>query len=72
MPDDEAGLASERQVFDKGSDVGDYERRVAAEIITLITNAGADPGRILWLVDKFLHLPVRRPPGEDPRHSDAA
>jgi hypothetical protein len=66
---DEAELASERQVFDKGSDVDDYERRVAKDIVMMLLETGADAQQVLRLVDAMLHVKL---PGGDPHPNDAA
>jgi hypothetical protein len=66
---DEAELASERQVFDKGSDVDDYERRVAKDIVMMLLETGADAQRVLTYVDAMLSVKL---PDEDPHPSDAA
>jgi hypothetical protein len=66
---DEAELASERQVFDKGSDVDDYEHRLAAEIVAMIRNTGVNAQQVLHLIDAMLNVKL---PGDDPHPSDAA
>jgi hypothetical protein len=47
-----AELAGERQ------DVGDYERRLAREIVEMIDNAGVDGERVMALVASMMNLPV--------------
>jgi hypothetical protein len=68
MPD-EAELASERQVFDKGSDADDYERRVARDVVAMLLETRADARQVLRLVDAMLNVKL---PGEDQHPSDAA
>jgi hypothetical protein len=47
-----AEVAGERQ------DVGDYEHRLAAQIVEMIRNTGVDAQRVLALVEAMLNLPV--------------
>jgi hypothetical protein len=51
MPN-EAEPASERR------DVDDYERRLAAEVVAMLQNAGVDGQRVLAYAHAILDLPV--------------
>jgi hypothetical protein len=67
MTTDEALLASARQASERCAD--DYERRLAAEIVAMLRNVGADPRRVLALVDAMLNLTL---PVSEPQPGDAA
>ncbi len=74
MPD-EAELASEREQSLQnlhtfgGSDVDDYERRVAKDIVMMLRETGADAQHVLALVNKMLNVKL---PGDNPPPTDAA
>ena len=57
---DETALASEHR------GVGDYERRVAKDIVIMLLETRVDAERVLAYVDAMLNLPVGKPEGETP------